>query len=82
MTEISKRKVPLPGGQARRTVATYESAVKHWPAAGIILRQGARVVRDSERPTAHSVKGLSGSGASLAAMLKYTRPKPRYAVGR
>jgi hypothetical protein len=28
------------------------------------------------------VKGLSGSGASLAAMLKYTRPKPRYAVER
>ena len=35
-----------------------------------------------KEPTAHSVKGLSGSGALLAAMLKYTRPKPRYAVGR
>jgi hypothetical protein len=29
-----------------------------------------------------SVKVLIGSGASLAAMLKYTRPKPGYAVGR
>jgi hypothetical protein len=29
----------------------------------------------SKEPTAHSVKGLSDSGASLAAMLKYTRPK-------
>jgi tripartite-type tricarboxylate transporter receptor subunit TctC len=36
----------------------------------------------AQRTPAHSVKGLSGSGGSLAAMLKYTRPKPRYAVGR
>jgi hypothetical protein len=28
------------------------------------------------------MKGLSGSGAWLAAMLQYTRPKPRYAVER
>jgi hypothetical protein len=33
-------------------------------------------------PTAHSVKRLSGSCASLAAMLKCIRPKPRYAVGQ
>jgi hypothetical protein len=35
----------------------------------------------SKEPTAHSVKRLSGSCASPAAMLKYIRPKPRYAVG-
>jgi hypothetical protein len=39
-----------------------------------------------ERPKgevrALGVKGFSGSGASLAAMLKNTRPKPRYAVER
>ncbi len=33
-------------------------------------------------PTAHSVKRLSGSCASLAAMLKCIRPMPRYAVGQ
>jgi hypothetical protein len=27
--------------------ATYDAAVKRWPAARIILRQGARVVKDT-----------------------------------
>jgi hypothetical protein len=30
--------------------AAWLAAVKRWPKAHIILRQGARVVRDSKRP--------------------------------
>jgi hypothetical protein len=30
--------------------ATWQAAIARWPKAAIILRQGARVVRDSRRP--------------------------------
>jgi hypothetical protein len=30
--------------------ATWQAAIARWPKAVIILRQGARVVRDSRRP--------------------------------
>jgi hypothetical protein len=30
--------------------ATWQAAIARWPKAIIILRQGARVVRDSRRP--------------------------------
>jgi hypothetical protein len=32
--------------------ATWLAAIKRWPKAHIILRQGARVVHDSRRPRA------------------------------
>ena len=30
--------------------ATYEAALRRWPKVAIILRQGARVIRDSRKP--------------------------------
>jgi hypothetical protein len=55
--------------------ATWLAAVKRWPRERIILRQAARVVRDSRQPhLAWPDKGRQGEGDAIFAMKRRISP--------